>query len=48
LNGVTDSHDSRVDFEGIDGLQEELVEARRDQIESSWILGGGLEVRDEL
>jgi hypothetical protein len=48
LNGVTDSHDSCVDLEGIDGLQEELVEARRDEVESSWVLGGGLEVSNEL
>jgi hypothetical protein len=48
LNGVTDSHDSCVDLEGIDGLQEELVEARRDEVESSWVLGGGFEVSNEL
>lgn len=48
LSHVTNAHNPRVDLERTDVLQEETMEARRNEIERVWILIGCLKISYEL
>jgi hypothetical protein len=48
LNHISDSHNSCVDLIRIHVFQEEIVEARRYEVKSVWILRCCLEIGDEL